>query len=92
MEDDGHGKDAYHCERAAVAEVALAIEIAHGTCHREMGRHSRQSAHDACNHPVLALEKIEDVLGTRKSQTDTRRIDDAIKILVIIRILAQEKP
>ena len=92
VDKDGHCQDADGCKRPTVAEMALAVEIAHSTCHRKMGRHRCHAAHDTGEHPILALQEVKDVLGTCKAQPHTSGIDDAVEILIIIPVIAQEEP
>ena len=57
-----------------------------------MGRNSRQATDNAGAHPVGALDQIQDILGTGKAKSHTSCIDNTVKILVIVGVLAQEEP
>ena len=92
MDDDGNTQDAGCREVAAVTEVALAVEVTHGTGDGKVGRYGGEATHDAGAYPVFALEQVEDILGSCKSQADTGGIDDPVEVFVIVGILAQENP
>ena len=92
MDNDGHGQHTDGREPRAIAKVALAVEVAHGTGDSEVGRNGSDAAHDARSQPVVALQQVEDILGTCKAQSHTGGIDDAIEVLVIIGVIAQKKP
>ena len=91
VDEDRHCQDAHLGDVGAVAKVALAVEIAHGTGDGKVGGHGSHASHDAGERPVLALQQVQDVLGPGKAQTDARGIDDAGNIMCMYHMLKDKE-
>ena len=78
MDDDGHRQYTGSRQLRAVAKMALAVKVTHGTCNGKVCRNSGKAAYNAGAHPVAALQQIQDILGRGKSQSHAGGIDDTV--------------